>query len=267
MKCRELKIEIQQYSDGELLPPGLNELESHLDSCPLCRAELDAVKSLRNELGLMKRVQMSPFLLSKIRSQVAAEVTPDYGFPVFRLIEGTDSWTRKWLWPTAFGTVTSLVFGLFLLAVIMIPSDVPQLAISTEDSNYSEDSVFFARTGNSIEQLITPQEFANSRSDFSHESPSLNPAGTLVNIGQSETRDDEAVVVADVYGNGSAQITDVVESSRDRKMMDRLMAAFRPDRSAPPFVPANLDNRESVVRVVLKFQNVNVNIEEASVIR
>lgn len=264
MKCRELKIEIQQYADGELYS---DALEQHLDSCPLCRSELDAVKSLRNELRAMKPVRVSPYVLNQIRTKVSAELTPDYGFPVFRLIEGTDSWTRKWLGPTAIGTVTSLVFGLFLLAVIMIPSDVPNLAISTEDPNFSEEGVFFQRKGYGIDQLITPQEFARSREDYSRESPSLNPEGTLVDISQSESRDDEAVVVADVYGNGSAEITDVVETSKDRKMMDRLMAAFRPDKSAPPFVPANLDKREGVVRVVLKFQNVNVNIDEASVVR
>jgi hypothetical protein len=171
------------------------------------------------------------------------------------------------MWPTTVGTVTSVVFGLFLLALIMIPADVPQLTISTDDPTDVEDSLFVARNVQLSDQLISPEQFANSRSDFSKDSPSLNPAGTLVDIAQSGSQNDEAVVVADIYGNGSAEITDVVESSKDRKMMDRLMAAFRPDRSVPPFVPASMDNRGNIVRVVLKFQNVSVNIDEDRSVR
>jgi len=266
MKCKDLKFDIQQYSDGELSAERSAVVELHLDSCPLCRVELDSVKNLRNELALMKAGKISLGTLNRIRAAVSADLTPSYGFPVFHLIEGNDKWTRKWMWPTAFGTVTSLVFGVFLLAVIMIPSNVPQLAISTDERNFAEESVFLARTGQSRDQLITPQDFANSRSEISQESPSLNPAGTLVELTRADSQEDEeVVVVADVYGNGSAEITDVVESPRDRKLVDKLVAAFRTDRTAPPFVPARMDNRGSLVRVVLKFQNVNVNIDEASV--
>jgi hypothetical protein len=78
---------------------------------------------------------------------------------------------------------------------------------------------------------------------------------------QNPHRDEEVVVVADVYSDGEARIADVVESSGDKRKMERLQAAFRADRMAPPFVPATLDNRSNVVRVILKFQNVDVNID------
>lgn len=264
MKCRELKFEIQQYSDGELAPGRSGAVELHLDSCPLCRTELDSIRSLRSELGSLRRQEIPGRVLKIIRATVSSEFTSSIGFPVFRLIEGNEKWSQKWMWPTAIGTVTSLVFGVFLMAVILIPADVPQLSISTEAPNIAEESIFLARSG---DQFITPQQFAHSRADISQESPSLNPAGTLVDMTRADSRDDEVVVVADVYGNGSAEITDIVESPRDRKVMDRLIAAFRSDRAAQPFLPASMDNRENFVRVVLKFQNVNVNIDESSTLR
>jgi hypothetical protein len=74
--------------------------------------------------------------------------------------------------------------------------------------------------------------------------------------------DEEVVVVADVFENGAARVTNVVEPSKSRSTMAKLMRALDGDRTAPPFVPANLDNRSDLVRVVLKFQSVHVNINE-----
>jgi hypothetical protein len=72
-------------------------------------------------------------------------------------------------------------------------------------------------------------------------------------------RDDEVVVVADVFSNGLAQISEVVEPSRDRKAVEELQKALGSDPSFAPFVSSNLDQRSSdTIRVVLKIQNVNV---------
>jgi hypothetical protein len=94
----------------------------------------------------------------------------------------------------------------------------------------------------------------------------VNPTGTLVSLASSLERsqldDEEVVVVADVFQNGAARVTNVVESPRSRSTMARLMKALDGERTSPPFVPASMDNRGDLVRVVLKFQNVNVNIGE-----
>ena len=98
------------------------------------------------------------------------------------------------------------------------------------------------------------------------ESPSINPQGALIALSQSIVRgnmkDDEVVVVADVFSNGLAKISEVIEPSADRKAIDELERALNSDPSNAPFVPANLDNRSDSVRVVLKFQSVNVNTRQ-----
>lgn len=71
-------------------------------------------------------------------------------------------------------------------------------------------------------------------------------------------KDDEVVVVADVFGNGLAQIAEVVEPSRNRQAVDALQKALDSDPAYAPFVSSNLDKRSENVRVVLKFQSVNV---------
>jgi hypothetical protein len=71
-------------------------------------------------------------------------------------------------------------------------------------------------------------------------------------------RDDEVVVVADVFGDGLASIAEVVEPSRDKKAVDELQKALQTDPSYAPFVPAEMDQRSNTVRVVLRLQSVNV---------
>jgi hypothetical protein len=267
MKCRDIRSDLQELADGSLSDERAAAVSGHLITCPLCREELSLIKELRNDLRSMPRPEFNPNVLSRLRSAVASELSPAYGYPTFRLIEGKTDWWQKWFMPTAVGTFASLVFGIMLLGVILIPADVPtDLAFDTAERIRTSDPLFLANLDTSLgDQFITPQQFAHSRGDVAPESPSINPAGTLAqitNAGSRQTnRDEEFVVVADIYKDGDARIAKVVEYSRDKKMMERLQAAFRPDRFAPPFVPASLDNRGDVVRVILKFQNVNVNID------
>ena len=254
-------MELQELADGSLSDVRTASISEHLVACPLCRDELAVLRSLRNELRALPRPEIGDRTFARLKAMVSAELSPGYGYPSFRLLETETNWWQKWLLPTTAGTFASVVLGLLMLGVILIPSNVPNIADVRSDTLNNTDSLYLA----SLDHFITPSEFALSRSDVSPESPSINPAGTLVEMAsyhpRNPHRDDELVVVADVYGDGEARITDVVESSRDKREMERLQAAFHADRIAPPFVPATLDNRNEVVRVILKFQNVDVNID------
>lgn len=261
MKCRELQFEIHHFANNEVTSELSKAIEGHLDVCPLCRTKLDAIASLRRELSQIRRERISYVELDRIRAAVAAEFPSDHGSPVFRLIENEENWSKKWFWPTTVGTLTSFVFGILLLAVILIPANVPQLSGLTGEPS---EPIFLASIGQTSDLTLTPQQFAHSRADISRESPSLNPEGTLAKMPRADEGDDEVVVVADIYSNGSAQIAGVIERPRDRRLLDRLIAAFSPERAVRPFVPASMDNRDDLVRVVMKFQNVNVSIGDAA---
>ena len=258
MKCRELQFDLHLYADGELAEEKATAVTAHLDSCPVCRAELSAIGSLRSELRIMPRPEISSRAYHRLKETISLEFAPPFGTPSFRLIEGSSNWLRTWMMPTMIGTSASMVLGIALLAVILIPSDVPMVTINT-DSNSGGEPVFLA----SVPEL-TPFQYARSRSNISEESPSVNPSGTLVSLANSlensRMDDEEVVVVADVFQNGAARVTNVVESGKSRSTMARLMKALDGEKTSPPFVPASLDNRGDLVRVVLKFQNVNVNI-------
>ncbi|MEJ7709552.1 MAG: hypothetical protein WKF84_06760 [Pyrinomonadaceae bacterium] len=106
---------------------------------------------------------------------------------------------------------------------------------------------------------ISPEFYASSRVDFSSQSPSLNPKGALASLAWSRTRelttDDEMIIVADVFSNGSAVLADVVLPPRNHRMLDDIQAALR---SSPAFVPASLDHRPQTMRVVLSIQRMDI---------
>src|SRR5262245_51979786 len=160
MKCREIQFDLHLYSDGELAEETATKVATHLDSCPVCRAELASIGSLRSALRLMRRPEISASAYQRLRETIASEFAPAYGSPTFRLIEGSSNWLKTWMMPTIAGTAASVILGLALLAVILIPSDVPIVTINTGPISVSDDPLLLA----SVPEL-TPFQYARSRSN------------------------------------------------------------------------------------------------------
>ncbi len=75
-------------------------------------------------------------------------------------------------------------------------------------------------------------------------------------------KDDEVVVVADVFSSGLARVAEVVEPSHNTQAVLELEKALASDPAFAPFVPSRIETRPDSVRVVLKFQSVNVSTRE-----
>jgi hypothetical protein len=149
-----------------------------------------------------------------------------------------------------------VTIGLTLLSFMLSAHPVP-LSAYEPSRRTTEVPVFLASNPD-----MSPGEYASTRLAIAGESPSINPRGALVALTKSlvrgEMHDDEVTVVADVFGNGLAQIAEVVEPSHDQLAVEKLNRALQSDPSYAPFVPANMDQRSETIRVVLKIQNVNV---------
>jgi hypothetical protein len=117
--------------------------------------------------------------------------------------------------------------------------------------------------GYDITKPISPQNYAALRNPFNIESPSLNPGGALATLTSEPAHllngarqgDDDMMVVADVFSNGSASLADVMQAPRDRRMLDEFEKALRTDAA---FVPSALDRRPGTMRVVFSIQRVDV---------
>lgn len=263
MKCEELQFNIAVYLDDILSADDLAQTDAHLHQCPLCRQKLADYHSVKNELRVLTRPEIPAELLNSVRNAVAAELRPT-GKQTSFFSEQLVEWLQMRLMPYSIGVLASLTFGFLLLWNLMTTAhnSNPQNEIAKR-SDSGSPLVMLPRTNNSSdESLISPDQFAQTRLAISAESPSVNPQGALVALTKSlvrgDMKDDEVVVVADVFGNGLAQIEEVVEPSKNRQAVSELEKALKKDSTYAPFVPANLDQRAEMVRVVLKIQSVNI---------
>jgi anti-sigma factor RsiW len=264
--CNEIQFDLPVYFDGVLISDEREIVDSHLAACPLCRKRLSEIEGLRGSLRGFARPEIPQSLTASIRASLAERLQPATGTPGFRLIEARSNWMEIWLMPYTVGGLATLIVGFTMLWVMLFATRVPlnsELAAAST-AGTSNSSILIARSlpAGAVSIDLSPGEYATSRAAVSGESPSLNPRGALVALTKSlvrgEMKDDEVVVVADVFGNGLASISEVVEPSHDRRAIEELQKALQSDPAFAPFVPASLDQRSETMRVIFKIQNVNV---------
>ncbi|MBA3335652.1 MAG: zf-HC2 domain-containing protein [Acidobacteria bacterium] len=271
MKCENLQLNLSIYLDDYLTEPERAEIENHLPLCPLCRQKLVDFQSARNDLRVLSRPTISANVLSSIRTRIALETQtkqPELIFlETFSRSDNSRRWWEIYLIPYSVGTAMSLLLGLTLLWSLLSASTGSTSNAELARLELNEKSTVLLAKSNSLIQNFESNTLDSPRvsaaSSISRESPSINPKGALAAVAKSLVRgkmkDNEVVVVADVFGSGLAQIAEVVEPSSNRWAVRELEKALRTDPDYAPFVSAKLDNREDkTVRVILKIQRVDV---------
>lgn len=274
MKCENIQFNLSVYADDVLTADERAEADEHLARCPLCRQKLSEFQSIRRDLRVLPRAAMPADLTESIRNRVAGEIKfAQKSKPQKILSESVRVWLQVRLLPYGIATVVTCVFGFGLLWTLLSAANnlnknteiarVEPFAKSTvliAENNSFNNSAALPSGAETVE--LTAKDFAAARISVSGDSPSVNPKGALIALTKSLVRgkmkDDEVVVVADVFGNGLAQIAEVVEPSSDRKAIGELENALRDNPDFAPFVPAAMDGRSDTVRVILKIQRVDV---------
>lgn len=266
MKCENLQFNLSLYPDDILTPTEREQLEAHLAQCPLCRQKLDDFRSLRSGLLQISRVEMPENLILSVKNAMRAELAENpkplsrhFSTPFVEFLQMR-------VMPYAFGTVASLFFGFSLLWILLSGMNAkvesPNYA-RTESFNQPPIFIADARMPNPSDKTeISPLDLVAQRLSVSGESPSVNPQGALIDLTRSLVRgkikNNEMVVVADVFGNGLANIEEIVVPLDNEQAIFELEKALGKNSSDAPFVPAFLDKRADSVRVVLKIQRVDV---------
>ena len=262
MKCSNIQLDLPLYADGRLSSQHAAAVTEHLDTCPVCRAANAELVEIRLALRSMPATDVPQYLNAQIRTRIAAErraIRQSWmPFPA-----DVREWVTHAVMPYSVGAVASLVLGIGLLFVL---SNGRYSQFPGGGASSSGSSVMLAQDRDPWAEPtvdgVSPIAFAKARSNVAGESPIVNPNGALVALTRSFVRgsmkDEEVVVVADVFSDGLAQIQQVVEPSRDSRAVDELQKAFDSDPSFAPFVPAKLENRPESVTVVLRFQRVDV---------
>lgn len=266
MKCENLQFNLSVYLDDCLNDGERAMVDRHLAECPLCRQKMADFQALRNNLRALPRTAIPEDLLTLTRRRVTQtiEAAPRQPFFIFPLI--TAEWLQMRLMPYSVGAALSLIGGFALLWALLSAAYVPR--DNTELAKYqppTKSAILLANPEPNVSSGdfdLNPVDYSASRLSVSGDSPSLNPQGALVALTKSIVRgkmkDDEVVVVADVFSNGLATIAEVVEPSSDRRAVRELEKALKDDPNYAPFVPASFDRRSETVRVILKINRVDI---------
>ncbi len=273
MKCENLQFNLSAYLDDVLIEDERASVKKHLAQCPLCRQKLADLQVLRADLRALTRPEMPFNVLASIRNRVA--VANQSAPPKFTFFDAESfrEWLQiRWL-PYSIGTAASLIFSLTLLWTLFSAAYIPEK--NTELARFEppvKSTVLLANSNSAAfaagDDDLNPADYAHARMLVSGDSPSLNPQGALVALTRSivrgEMKDDEIVVVADVFGDGLARIAEVVEPSRDIRAVGELEKALKNDpQYAAPFVPASFDGRSETVRVIFKINRVDIKTNTA----
>jgi len=266
MKCENLQLNLSMYLDDFLNDEERATVDEHLAQCPLCRQKLEDFQTLRHSLRILPRPELSSDLLVSMRNRVARQIEINQQKPLFGFSENWTEWLEMRLMPYTVGTALSLLFGLSLLWTLLSTANLTDKNIElAKYEPIKKSSVILTNSNTNVadnEFDLNASDYAAARISVSSDSPSLNPQGALVALTRSIVRgkmkDNEVVVVADVFGDGLAQIAEVVEPSSDRRAVRELEKALKNDPNFAPFVPAIYDNRSDTVRVILKINRVDI---------
>lgn len=261
MHCEEIQESLSLYCDDGLADDERSRCDRHLEVCPVCRDELAQFRAVRVSLGTMSRPALPADLVPVIQHAVRAEVSVQRARRNAPFGEAFADSISVWLQPRAMRYAFSSVASIILFASVFAALRPHMLALHEAATAFEQFNAAGSGGQYDINRPITMTNYAALRTPFNSESPSLNPNGSLATLNlasphshQDESNDD-MVVIADVFSNGTASVADVMHAPRDRRMLDEFQAALR---NNAVFVPSSLDRRAGTMRVVFSIQTVEV---------
>jgi hypothetical protein len=262
MSCDEIQELLSLYCDDGLAKHERACCDSHLEVCPVCRAEVAQLRALRLRLATMESPVASANLISTIQHAVRAEVAVERARRRAPKSEVFIDFISVWLTPRPMRYAFSSIMSILLFATVFLALRPHMIALHEAASAF--DAFNLATTpgagGYDINEPISSSNYAALRTPFNSESPSLDPKGGIATLNLSDDylqsgQNDDMVVVADVFSNGAASLANVMHAPRDRRMLDDFQAALRTNTG---FVPAAMDRRPETMRVVFSIQRVEV---------
>jgi hypothetical protein len=262
MSCEETTQTLSLYVDDCVSLPARVAIDEHLDRCPVCRAEVAGLRSLTRSLSLMTRPKPPADLADTISDLLTIEAAarrqappPSLGRRIARFLEPR-------LMPYTVGSFASVIMFTLMLSALR-PHFIALREAALQNSGGGVTVLYaYQEPGFDLYQPVSQKDFAASRAPIGELSPSLNPGGSLAALtrGYAHPRTsygdaDDMIVVADVFSNGVASVSGVVQPPRDKRMLDEFESALRQD---PAFVPASMDRRPDTMRVVFAVQKVDV---------
>jgi hypothetical protein len=260
MTCSESQKAFSPYLDGALSREAGAALAEHLGACPVCRHQLEETRALVRGLSLMARPAPPHDLAASIRDALVIERAARNATPRLSPAERVTRWLGVRLMPYSVGAVYSVVLFVAVFGGLRQQFKILRNLADAQALENGQPVPGTEGVGYDVTRPLSPDLAAAARAHWGPESPTLNPRGALAALTVTPSRDgnpddDDMIVVADVYSNGTASLAEVVEPPRNRRMVEDLQTALRKN---PAFVPASLDRRPQTMRVVFVLQKMNV---------
>jgi len=264
MSCEEIQQSLSLYVDNGLTPDGRIACYGHLEVCPICRARIAEMRSIRSGLAMLSRPAPPVDLIPSINQALRVEAAMQRARHQKTFGDVVSLWLQPVMMRYAFSSLASVIIFVAVFAA-MRPQMIAlhEAALAFDQAPITIELVDPLHPRYDINKPISPEDYVALRNPFNVESPSLNPGGALATLTSEPTRlrgngresDDNMMVVADVFTNGSASLADVMQAPRDRRMLEDFEKALRQNAA---FVPAKLDRRPETMRVVFSIQRVDV---------
>jgi hypothetical protein len=262
MSCDEIQESLSLYVDDGLTVEGRQTCYRHLEVCPVCRAHVVELRSLRSGLAMLSKPEPPAALVPAINAALAVKVAEQRARQHLTRLDRFNEFALKWLQPRPMRYAFSSIASIIIFSAVFAALRPHMIALHEATMAFQQVQLIEVPPDEFIKP-ISPEAYAALRTPFNTESPSLNPKGALATLGwqvdqlQPNDRqdDDNMVIVADVFTNGSASLANVVRAPRDRRVLQEFEDALRKDAA---FVPASLDRRPETMRVVFSVQRVEV---------
>src|SRR6266567_6593614 len=267
MSCDEIQQSLSLYVDDGLTLDERQTCYQHMEVCPVCREHVAELRTLRSSLAMLSRPLPPVDLVPSINKALVVKAAEQRARRDATTMDAINDWALKWLQPRpmryAFSSLASIIIFTAVFAALrphMIALREATLAFEQVQITTVPEEWFVA--GYDITKPIWPESYAALRTPYNTESPSLNPGGALAMLSweprelhESAKGQDDMMIVADVFTNGSASLANVMQAPRDRRMLQDFERALRQDAA---FVPASVDRRPETMRVVFSVQRVDV---------
>jgi len=267
MNCNQIQQSLSLYVDDGLTVEARQACYQHLEVCPVCREHVVELRKLRSGLAMLAKPVPPTDLASSINVALAAEVSKQRARRQETPMDRVNDWALRWLQPRPMRYAFSSFASIIIFTLVFAALRPHMMALHEATVAYEQMQQFSAPDDDTylvvldINKPISPESYAALRTPFNSESPSLNPRGALATLGSQSGRlngrqsDDDMVIVADVFMNGSASLANVMQAPRDRRMLEDFQQALRQNAA---FVPAAMDRRPETMRVVFSVQRVDV---------
>jgi len=263
MTCGEIQKAFSSYLDDQLSLAERAACDTHLQGCPVCRAQMAESRLILRRFAALRRPAAPRGLASSISDAMMIERAAVQRQPRLPFHVRFAEWLEPRVMPYTIGAFASILLFVaiyaplhpYLVTLRQMENQPRGATESLTNPTWITDGGGFDVT----KPVVSLEDYATSRLPYGVESPSLNPRGALAalvwNPAYGHADDDDMVVVADVFSNGSASLAEVVQPPRNPRMLNDLQDALRKN---PAFVPAALDQRPKTMRVVFVLQKVEV---------